>query len=235
MKKNNQDKEKQNEKVIKNSGSSKPQKAEKTEKAAKAPKAPKAVKVKIPFFSKIIVRLVWIIILLVIFAGACYYVINKLTKVEKESKYAMIDKQLSYCQELVTAKYRYSDIVTLKKSAGFAKSYSIIKYTGLLRVGIADFTDVSYNLSMDGKTIKIKLPAAEILGNDLVKQDVFDEKNSIFVPITTQEIFEEIDQARFQTQEDLIAEGVLEDAELYAQQIIRQFLLALGFEKVVFE
>lgn len=188
-----------------------------------------------PFFNKIIVRLVWIIILLVIFAGASYFAITKLTKVEKESKFAMIDKQLSYCQELVTAKYRYSDIVTIKKTSGFAKSYSIIKYNGLLRVGIADFTDISYKLSLDGKTVKIKLPEAEILGNDILKQEVFDDKNSIFVPISTQEIFDEIDNARFQTQEDMLAEGILEDAELYAQQIIRQFLLSLGFEKIVFE
>lgn len=61
------------------------------------------------------------------------------------------------------------------------------------------------------------------------------KKNSIFVPISTQEIFDEIDNARFQTQEDMLAEGILEDAELYAQQIIRQFLLSLGFEKIVFE
>ena len=176
-----------------------------------------------------------IIILLAIFAGASYFAITKLTKVEKESKFAMIDKQLSYCQELVTAKYRYSDIVTIKKTSGFAKSYSIIKYNGLLRVGIADFTDISYKLSLDGKTVKIKLPEAEILGNDILKQEVFDEKNSIFVPISTQEIFDEIDNARFQTQEDMLAEGILEDAELYAQQIIRQFLLSLGFEKIVFE
>lgn len=188
-----------------------------------------------PFFNKIIVRLVWIIILLVIFAGASYFAITKLTKVEKESKFAMIDKQLSFCQELVTAKYRYSDIVTIKKTSGFAKSYSIIKYNGLIRVGIADFTDISYKLSLDGKTVKIKLPEAEILGNDILKQEVFDEKNSIFVPISTQEIFDEIDNARFQTQEDMLAEGILEDAELYAQQIIRQFLLSLGFEKIVFE
>lgn len=188
-----------------------------------------------PFFNKIIVRLVWIIILLAIFTGASYFAITELTKVEKESKFAMIDKQLSYCQELVTAKYRYSDIVTIKKTSGFAKSYSIIKYNGLLRVGIADFTDISYKLSLDGKTVKIKLPEAEILGNDILKQEVFDEKNSIFVPISTQEIFDEIDNARFQTQEDMLAEGILEDAELYAQQIIRQFLLSLGFEKIVFE
>ena len=48
-----------------------------------------------PFFNKIIVRQVWIIILLAIFAGASYFAITKLTKVEKESKFAMIDKQLS--------------------------------------------------------------------------------------------------------------------------------------------
>ncbi len=182
--------------------------------------------------SKIILRIVTILVIALILACAGYFGFKQFKVVKSESQLALIDRQLSFCQELVTAKYRYSDIITLKKSAGWAKSYSIVKYTGLVRAGLADITDVSYSVSLDGKTITLSVPQAEILGNEVVSQSVFDEKQSIFVPISTQEIFDEIDKAKDLAVEDMIAEGVLEDAREYAVKIITQFMLALGFEDV---
>ena len=182
--------------------------------------------------TKIILRIVTIVVIALILGAAAWFGLKKFTTVKYENKYALVDKQLSYCQELVTAKYRYSDIITLKKAAGWAKSYSIIKYTGVVRAGIADITDVSYSISLDGKTITLDVPIAEVLGNEIVSQSVFDEKQSIFVPISTQDIFDEIDRAKSEALEDMIAEGVLDEAREYAVRIIRQFMLALGFEEV---
>lgn len=182
--------------------------------------------------TKVILRIVTIVVIALILGAAAWFGLKKFTTVKYENKYALVDKQLSYCQELVTAKYRYSDIITLKKAAGWAKSYSIIKYTGVVRAGIADVTDVSYSISLDGKTITLAVPPAEVLGNEIVSQSVFDEKQSIFVPISTQDIFDEIDRAKTEALEDMIAEGVLDEAREYAVRIIRQFMLALGFEEV---
>ena len=182
--------------------------------------------------TRILLRIVTIVLIALIVLGGGYFGFRRFTTVKSESKLALVDRQLSYCQELVTAKYRYSDIITLKKSAGFSKSYSIIKYTGLVRAGLADITDVSYSVSLDGKTITLSVPKAEVLGNEIVSQSVFDEKQSVFVPISTQEIFDEIDRAKDQAVEDMIAEGILEDARTYAVRIITQFMLALGFEEV---
>lgn len=190
-----------------------------------------------PLFARIILRVISIILIFVLGGAAVWLATRKMTtffEVEQESKRALVDRQLSYCQELVTEKYRYSDIITLKKTAGFAKSYSIIKYTGIIRAGIADFTDVWYSLSEDENTVTITLPPAEILGNDIVRQEVFDEKRSIFVPISTQEVFDEIEAARKVAQEDMIAEGILKDSAEYAKKIIRQFMLSCGFDDVVF-
>ena len=181
---------------------------------------------------KIILRIVTVVVIAGILAVCGWFGLKKFTTVRYENKLALVDKQLSYCQELVTAKYRYSDIITLKKAAGWAKSYSIIKYTGVVRAGIADITDVSYSVSLDGKTITLDVPVAEVLGNEIVSQSVFDEKQSIFVPISTQDIFDEIDRAKAEALEDMIAEGVLDEAREYAVRIIRQFMLALGFEEV---
>lgn len=182
--------------------------------------------------TRLLLRIVTIIVIALIVLCGGYIGLKRFTTVKTESKLALVDRQLSYCQELVTAKYRYSDIITLKKSAGFSKSYSIIKYTGIIRAGIADITDVSYSVSLDGKTITLNVPEAEVLGNEIVSQSVFDEKQSVFVSISTQEVFDEIDKAKQAAVEDMISEGVLDDARDYAVRIITQFMLALGFEEV---
>lgn len=186
-----------------------------------------------PILTKVILRIVTIVLTAAICFSVSFFYFKRFTTVETESKTALVDRQLSYCQELVTAKYRYSDIITLKKSSGFAKSYSIIKYTGILRAGIADFTEITYDISIDGNKITLYIPQAELLGNELVKQEVFDEKTSIFVPITTQEIFDEIAQAQTDAAEDMIADGILEEARNYTIKIISQFMYALGFEEVI--
>lgn len=185
-----------------------------------------AVKFKIILFTSII-------LVLGALAFGAWLGLKKYTTVKYETKVALVSKQLSYCQELVTAKYRYSDIVTLKKSMGFAKSYSIVKYSGILRAGIADFTDIAYDVQTDGKTITLKIPKAELLGNELTLMEVFDEKQSVFVPITTQEIFDEIEAARQSTVEELVGEGLLDEARIYAVKIIEQHMRALGFENVI--
>ena len=182
---------------------------------------------------KIFIRVIVSVVIVLLLLCGGYFGFKRFGIVRTETKLALVDRQLSYCQELVTAKYRYSDIITLKKAAGWAKSYSIVKYTGLVRAGLADITDVSYSVSIDGKSITLSVPAAEVLGNEIVSQSVFDEKQSIFVPISTQEIFDEIERAKAEALEDMIAEGVLEEARDYAVRVITQFMLALGFEDVI--
>lgn len=186
--------------------------------------------------SKLPIKLIIIFTILLLFSGICvgaYFGLRKYAIVKYETKVALVSKQLSYCQELVTAKYRYSDIVTLKKSMGFSKSYSIVKYSGILRAGIADFTDISYDVELDGKTVTLRIPKAELLGNEITSMEIFDEKQSIFVPISTQEIFDEIESARKSTVEELIDDGLLTEAREYAVKIISQHMNALGFENII--
>jgi hypothetical protein len=159
------------------------------------------------FIFKIILKITLPIVCAAAVFGGLYFGWKKFTLIKTERTHALVEKQLDYCQELVTAKYRFSDIISLKKSAGFAKSYSIIKYTGLIRAGISDITDVSYSVSLDGKTITLTVPAAEILGNEIVSQGVFDEKQSIWVPISTQEVFDEIDKAKAERDDWIARKG----------------------------
>jgi len=193
----------------------------------------KLVKPPVINWTKVVIRIVTILLVAAILFCGSWFGVKKITQVKTEYHHALVERQLAYCQEFVTLKNRYSDIVTLKKSAGFAKAYSIVKYSGIVRCGIADFTDISYSISTDGKRVELTVPAAEVLGNELTSQEVFDEKRSIFVPITTQEIFDEIAKSQQEALEDLIAEGILEEAHSYAVKIITQFMLSCGFEEVI--
>jgi len=210
-------------------------KAEKLQKENVQQSRETKVKIKKSLLTNIFVRLITTVLLLIVLFFGIKHSVKKINVVTMDGKTALVDKQLSYCQELVTLKLRYSDIVTIKKSSGFAKSYSIVKFTGILRCGISDITDVFYDISSDGKTIKLKIPPAEILGNDILSQEVFDEKQSIFVPITTQEVFNEIEEARKNYQEDAVAEGLLNEAYSYCERIIKQMMMACGFENIIIQ
>ena len=136
---------------------------------------------------------------------------------------------------LLLKKYRYSDIITLKKSLGFSKSYSIVKFTGIIRAGIEDLSSIKYKISSDKTAITLTLPHAKVLGNEIVAQSVFDEKRSLFVPITVQEIFDEIDSVRNSIAEEVVGEGLLEEADSEAKKAVCQMMYALGFESVIVE
>lgn len=181
---------------------------------------------------KIIIKWTVILIVAFVFLSAAFFGLKKFNSVKYQKSNALIQQQLILCQELISAKFRYSDIVVVKKSMGFSKSYSIVKYSGLLRAGIGDISKIDFDLSKNGKSVTVKIPKAEILGNDLIEQEVFDEKQSIFVPITTQEIFNEIEEARRNIEESMIEEGFLDEARASAIKIISQTLHAAGFEEV---
>lgn len=181
----------------------------------------------------LLVRIVTIIMLCLVIFGGGFFFLKKITEVKVEKHHAMVERQLLYCQELVTSKSRYSDIITIKKANGMAKAYSIIKYTGIVRAGIPDIMDIGYTISRDGRKITLNLPEAQLLGNEILQQEVFDEKRSIFVPITTQEIFDEIELAKTEVENNLIEDGFLEEARQNAIKTLRQFMLACGFDQII--
>lgn len=185
--------------------------------------------------NRILTKLIIILILLCSLVGGGLFYLRIITKpVQVESKSIVIQDQLLYCQEFVSIKYKYSDVVSVKKSAkiGPSKSYSIIKYSGIVRVGIRDMTMCDYEVSEDGKSVKITLPDAEILGNEISSQEVFDEQQSIFVPIKMEEVFAEIEKSKEDALEEILQTGILTEAKDYSKRLVRQFLLAAGYENV---
>ena len=73
----------------------------------------------------------------------------------------------------------------------------------------------------------------EVLGNDITSQEVFDESHSIFVPITLDDVFTEIEKSKEGTLEDLINDGIMNEARDNAKKVIQQVFMAAGCEEVI--
>ena len=183
---------------------------------------------------RLLLKIIFAALLLGALGVGAYFGRKKITEVKLAKKYMRIERQLVLCRELVTVKLRYSEIVSIKKRSalGVAKSYSIVKYSGVARAGIADVSKIAATVSKDGKSVSISLPKSELLGNEIASQEIFDEKRSIFVPITMKEIFDGIEESRASAAERLVAEGLLDDADAQAQAVLRASMTALGFENV---
>ena len=183
---------------------------------------------------RLLLKIIFAALLLGALGVGAYFGRKKITEVKLAKKYMRIERQLVLCRELVTVKLRYSEIVSIKKRSalGVAKSYSIVKYSGVARAGIADVSKIAATVSKDGKSVSILLPKSELLGNEIASQEIFDEKRSIFVPITMKEIFDGIEESRASAGERLVAEGLLDDADAQAKAVILASMSAFGFENV---
>ena len=190
------------------------------------------------FFSRKINKILWKIILILILAalpGLCgFYGFKKFSEIKTEKRIALAAAEMQKCAELISVKNYYSDIVSIKKSriAGLAKSFSIFRYEGILRAGIADLSLCDVKISQNGKKVEIVIPECEVLGNDISGIEVFDEDRSIFVSVTMKEMIDEINLSRESSKEKLIEAGILEEARQQAIMIIKNIFRAAGFSDV---
>lgn len=199
----------------------------------------KTLKLLSKFINKILFKIILILALLcaLFFGGKFSW--QKLGEIKAEKSSAIVFRELEKCAELVTVKNSYSDIISIKKTriAGFAKSFSIIKYTGVIRGGIKDISKAQVKISERGKKARVILPKMEVLSNDISSIEVFDESKSIFVSISVKEIMEEIRFNQETASTEILETGFLSEAESHAAKIFESILYASGFKEVevVFE
>jgi len=189
------------------------------------------------FVRSLLIKIGVILLCAAALGTALFYAWKEYNKQRLNALSAMVSSQLIQCAELTAVKAVYSDIVSLKKSkaVGLAKSYTIIRYSGTIRAGIDDFSSISFTVSPDRTSVKVSLPPVTILGNDISSIEVFDEYKNIFAPISSQEIFNEIENAKNRTEQTLIAEGLIQQAEVQSVSVVRRLMSAMGFNTVEIE
>ena len=185
--------------------------------------------------SKIILRAVTIVCVAASLFALAAFAFGKFQKVRVEKRRAAVERELMECAELVLYKMRYSDIITIKKRGAISKAFSIVRYSGILRAGIEDVRDIEFEISSDAKKLLVKIPPSVLLGNDIYSQEVFDEQQRLFTRIGTQEIFDQMEAAKREAAEEILSEGLLDDADARAKQLVASLLKPLGFSSVVVE
>ena len=161
---------------------------------------------------------------------------RRLQKVEKSTNKEVVTSSIERAAELTVLKNNYTDVVCVKKTKfnGLAKSYAIIKYTGQIRAGVPSVKDIKIQFNELLETVHVIVPHAEILSNALISQEVFDEKQNIFVPISTQEIFDEIIAGQTETEINLVNSGFLNDVDLQTRGVIKEILIGCGYSNIRF-
>lgn len=185
--------------------------------------------------AKLIARMTITLCVLVALFFAARYSLSRFTRIQIEKKRVAVERNLLASAELVLYKMRYSDMLVVKKRQGFSSAKSFVRYTGIVRAGIEDISQSEISVSPDGKNLSVKIPPCVLLGNEICSQEIFDERQGFFTKITTQEIFEEIDAAKENAAQEILADGLLSDADARAALVIRQLLLPIGFEDVFVE
>ena len=185
--------------------------------------------------SKLILRVVTIVLIAAAVFALAAFAFGKLQKVRVQNKRTAVERELAECAELVLYKMRYSDIITRKKRGAIAKAFSIVRYEGVLRAGIENIRDAEVIVSPDAKSVVVKIPPTVLLGNDIQSQEVFDEQQRLFTRIGTQEIFDQIEIAKREAADEILADGLLDDADQRAKQVVSALLKSLGFTTVTVE
>ena len=197
-----------------------------------------ATPVILKFFSKILNKILFkIIVILALLCSLFFggkFGWQKLGEVKTEKSSAIVFRELQKCAELAVVKNTYSDIISIKKTriAGLAKTFSIIKYTGLIRGGISDISKAKIAISNRGRSVKVVLPPVEVLSNDISSIEVFDESKSVFVSISIKEIMAEIRFNQETASGEILETGFLEEAKAQTVKILESLLFASGFEEV---
>lgn len=102
------------------------------------------------------------------------------------------------------------------------------RYVGIIKVGV-DLNNAAF--STNGNTIKVELDQPYIISNtpDMEKSGVLEENNNIFNPIKVENIDKFQRQCIKQSETEITAGGIFDEARLNAEQSIRDmFDAALG-------
>ncbi len=179
----------------------------------------------------LILVLCFSVILLCAILGCSYYALKVSREKKVQRLHSTVSSQIQTVAELVTLKNVYSSVASVQKAYN-GNVFKIAKISGVIRIGIPDIRSVNIQVSSDGKAVNVLLPHSAVLENALTSQELFSERNGIFVKVSTQELFDEINEAMEAQEEELIKSGALSDSDNQAAAILTNMLKACGFEKV---
>lgn len=155
-----------------------------------------------------------------------------------------LEQQISQISELATVKYIYKDVLEFNDSLNIKginlpltnKKYLLI-YGGYIKAGV-DLRDARIDI-VDEDTVNLTLGKAKILDN-VIDEDmisVYDERDGLFNRITLTDYTDIQKENKEKLENEIVEYGLLEEAEVNAEDLLRSLLAGFGFVNVsiVFE
>lgn len=151
-----------------------------------------------------------------------------------ESTHMNLSSRIQNVAEFTTSKVEYCDVVAVKAEimGGFSKAYNIVKFYGVIRVGVENASEITVSLENGRTKALLRVPHCKVLGNDITQLESFDEKRGLFVAVDTQMVFDKLNDAKNLTQQNLINKGILQEADTRMEDLLKAFVKEMGYEDV---
>lgn len=145
-----------------------------------------------------------------------------------------ITEEIRNISELATVEYRYTNVGTLDSAktfsfidwkVPFSDKVAIVTMDGTIKAG-TDLAQAKVTCNENKKLITVTLPKPKILSNELFEQSfkVYEEKDSVWNPITLDESNELRVQIKDKARINAINNGVLDEADTRAKQLIQKLI-----------
>ncbi len=145
----------------------------------------------------------------------------------------LLGEQLRTVQELVSVEYHYTNMGKFENQVDFygwkvpftTKSF-LVSYDGEIKAGV----DLSGAVvEVDGETVKVTLPAAEILSHEIPEDsiEVFDESHNIFNPIKIKDYTGFTQSEKLAVEQRAEENGLLSAADEKARAAVESLLTLL--------
>lgn len=191
------------------------------------------------------IKLLVPIILVALMIAAAFYVSNRIerntsvskrdntfTETEKTITGDIIKAGLADIGELATEEYYFTGVESFDSSKSiqgfnipFTTTSFIYSYDGTIKAGI-DFTAIDVEKDDLKKLIVVTIPESKILSSEIDENSfkLYDEKKSIFNPLSVSDVNDTIKDLKEKAEADAIKKGVLKRADKNAVNLIKQFL-----------
>lgn len=172
-------------------------------------------------------RIVIVVIVCILCFGSGFLISLKQPKSSKITSNTLF-QQVQTISNIATLEYNYTNMGKFTNSADFKgwtipfteKSF-IIAYDGRITAGV-DMKEIQIHVS--GKTIKIAIPAAQILSHEVNENSIelYDETKNIFNPISVKDYADFSAKQKKVMEKKVIEGGLLRSAQQRAQKVIKE-------------
>jgi len=155
---------------------------------------------------------------------------------------ATVVNRIQQLQRLETVVYTMDKIVMGKRENSILPDFLagdklLLLVHGEVIAGVDFAAFQASGVKIDGKTIRLRLPDAQVLTTrlDNSKTRVYSRETGLLVPTDPNLESEVRQEAEHQLQAAALADGILQTAQKNARTTVTGLLLGMGFEKVEFE